>query len=157
MISLASMILFAITSFHGGNMTQTQHNIFLPVPGAVVTSLFGYRVHPQSGKHEFHSGIDLAAPESSAIRSVGTGRVIYAGIFRGYGNLIVIRHVAGITSHYAHCKHIGVSIGQVVRGGELIGAIGSTGTSTGPHLHFELRRNGRPVDPLRAMPKLKSR
>ena len=129
-------------------MAEERSLIFIPVVGAVVTSTFGFREHPVSGERKFHTGIDLAAYEGAPIRSLGAGRVVFAGIYRGYGNLIVLRHARGYTSHYGHCKKITVTVGQFVHGGQILGAVGSTGQSTGPHLHFEVRRNGRAIDPL---------
>lgn len=150
----ATLLFYAITMAHGAPMQEQARHIFLPVGESIVTSPFGYRLNPISGNREFHEGVDLLAPEDAPILAVGTGRVVYAGKYRGYGNIIVIRHARGITSHYAHCKSVGVRFGRYVTGGEVIGAVGKTGKATGYHLHFEIRRNGRPVDPLSTIPEL---
>jgi murein DD-endopeptidase MepM/ murein hydrolase activator NlpD len=122
----------------------------LPVQ-ARVSSAYGPRTHPVSGERHEHSGIDFAAPAGSPVRAAGTGTVAFAGPKGGYGNLVVIRHPDGAETYYAHQRDLAVRTGQAVRAGDVIGTVGSTGRSTGPHLHFELRRAGRPVDPRSAL------
>jgi murein DD-endopeptidase MepM/ murein hydrolase activator NlpD len=95
-----------------------------------------------------HEGIDLGAAYGSPIAAAGAGSVIYAGWLGGYGNLTVIDHGGGLATAYGHQSSIVVSCGQDVSQGQTIGYVGSTGHSTGPHLHFEVRVNGAPVDPL---------
>jgi murein DD-endopeptidase MepM/ murein hydrolase activator NlpD len=95
-----------------------------------------------------HEGIDLGAAYGTPIGAAAAGTAIYAGWLGGYGNLTVIDHGGGLSTVYGHQSHIGVSVGQHVEQGEIIGNIGSTGHSTGPHLHFEVRVNGQAVDPL---------
>ena len=95
-----------------------------------------------------HEGVDLGAPYGSPIEAAAAGTVIYAGWLGGYGNLTVIDHGGGLATAYGHQSRIGVSVGQQVAQGEVIGYVGSTGHSTGPHLHFEVRVNGQAVDPL---------
>jgi murein DD-endopeptidase MepM/ murein hydrolase activator NlpD len=95
-----------------------------------------------------HEGIDLGAAYGTPIAAAGSGTVIYAGWLGGYGNLTVIDHGGGLATAYGHQSRIAVSVGQQVSRGEVIGYVGSTGHSTGPHLHFEVRINGQPVDPL---------
>jgi len=151
---LGVILLFAIITGNGAPMHDEPKRIFLPVGESVVTSPFGYRTNPVSGNREFHEGVDLLAPEDAPILAVGTGRVVFSGKYRGYGNIVVIRHAQGITSHYAHCKILTVKAGYYVKGGQVIGAVGRTGRATGYHLHFEIRRNGRPVDPLGTIPEL---
>lgn len=122
----------------------------LPVQ-ARVSSAFGPRTHPITGERHEHSGIDFAAPAGSPVRAAGTGTVAFAGERGGYGNLVIIRHPDGAETYYAHQRDLAVRTGQIVAAGETIGTVGSTGRSTGPHLHFELRRGGRPVDPREAL------
>ncbi|MDQ6933436.1 MAG: peptidoglycan DD-metalloendopeptidase family protein [Candidatus Eremiobacteraeota bacterium] len=117
-----------------------------PVSGPV-TSPFGYRQSPFGGGTEFHMGLDIAANMGTTIAASAAGRVISASWYGGYGNYILIDHGGGISTGYAHCSAIFVSPGQDVQKGQAIGAVGSTGASTGPHLHFEVRVDGRPVDP----------
>jgi len=111
------------------------------------TSSFGYRVHPISGSRRMHTGVDLAAPSGTPIRAAATGVVVIAGWMNGYGNTVTIDHGGGISTLYGHCSRLFVSRGQRVQAGQRIAAVGSTGFSTGPHLHFEKRVNGRPVNP----------
>jgi murein DD-endopeptidase MepM/ murein hydrolase activator NlpD len=118
-----------------------------PVDGRV-TSPFGYRIHPIFKVRRMHTGIDLSGSMGTPIRAGDTGVVIQAGLRGGYGKTVVISHGGGLTSLYAHMSSIGVSVGQSVARGDIIGKVGSTGYSTGPHLHFEIRVNGGPVNPL---------
>lgn len=111
------------------------------------TSGFGYRIHPLLGTRRLHGGIDMAAPVGAAIRSAGSGTVISAGWGGGYGNLVQVDHGNGLVTRYAHLSQIDVSPRQPIGRGDLIGRMGSTGASTGSHLHFETRINGTPVNP----------
>lgn len=119
-----------------------------PIPGAPVTSLFGPRVHPIYGTTRMHTGIDLGAPSGTPIRAADDGFVVAAGWRGGYGLATIIDHGGSLATLYAHQSRLGVFPGQRVRRGEVIGYVGSTGYSTGPHLHFEVRVAGNPVDPL---------
>lgn len=118
-----------------------------PVSGTI-TSPFGYRRSPFGGGMEFHQGLDIAAPMGTTITAAASGTVISAGWYGGYGNYILIDHGGGMATGYGHCSQIFVSVGQQVQKGQAIGAVGSTGASTGPHVHFEVRINGKPVDPV---------
>lgn len=118
-----------------------------PVPGRV-RSGFGNRIHPIFGGVRFHSGIDIAASYGTLIKAADGGQVVQAGYFGGYGNSIMIYHGGGFATWYAHLSSINVSMGQTVERGQVIGLVGSTGWSTGPHLHFEVRINGNPQNPL---------
>ncbi|MEL6351184.1 MAG: peptidoglycan DD-metalloendopeptidase family protein [Cyanobacteria bacterium J06627_28] len=113
-----------------------------------ITSNFGRRYHPVLGYSRFHAGTDFGAEHGSPIQAAETGIVIFSGWYGGYGNTVILEHGGGVTTLYAHASRLNVSEGQAVRKGDAIAAIGSTGLSTGPHLHFEVRRSGEPVDPL---------
>jgi murein DD-endopeptidase MepM/ murein hydrolase activator NlpD len=119
-----------------------------PVNGRV-SSPFGYRVHPIFGTRRLHTGIDMSAPYGATISAAGTGTVILSGPYGGYGNAVVIDHGGGLATLYAHQSKIAVSVGQIVDRGQTIGYIGCTGYCTGPHLHFETRESGVPVDPMK--------
>jgi murein DD-endopeptidase MepM/ murein hydrolase activator NlpD len=119
-----------------------------PVNGWL-SSPFGYRVHPILGTRRLHSGIDLAASSGSPISAAASGVVIIAAPYGGYGNAVVIDHGGGLATLYAHQSRIVVSKGQAVATGDLIGYVGCTGLCTGPHLHFETRESGVPVDPMK--------
>lgn len=122
----------------------------LPVPGARITSRFTYkRWHPILHRYRPHLGVDWGAKRGTPIHAVAKGQVIYAGWMRGYGKVVKIRHARGFVSLYAHQSRILVHRGSYVNQGQVIGRIGSTGRSTGPHLHFGLYRNGRAVNPLK--------
>ena len=118
-----------------------------PVPGAI-RSGYGQRVHPIYGTVRMHSGVDMAAGMGEPIHACRAGTVIQAGWNGGYGNTIVVDHGGGMATLYAHQSSLGASVGAQVGAGQVIGYIGSTGASTGPHLHFEVRLNGSPVDPM---------
>lgn len=119
-----------------------------PLPGARVTSAFGMRMHPVNRRREMHEGVDLAARLGTPIPSVADGRVTFAGVQNGYGNVVKIGHPGGYETVYAHLDSIAVRRGQAVAGGQVIGKSGATGTSTGPHLHFEFHVAGRLANPL---------
>ncbi|RCJ18209.1 peptidase M23 [Nostoc minutum NIES-26] len=114
---------------------------------APTSSPFGWRMHPVLGYRRFHAGLDFAASYGSTIRAADSGTVIFAGWYGGYGRAVIIDHGKGITTLYGHTSQLYVSEGQAVQRGQAIAAVGSTGLSTGPHLHFEVRRNGSPVNP----------
>jgi len=118
-----------------------------PVAGRL-TSGFGNRMHPILGYVRFHSGIDLAASNGTPIYAADGGQVLQTGYSGGYGNSILIYHGGGFATFYAHLSGYAVSNGQMVTKGQVIGYVGSTGWSTGPHLHFEVRINGAAQNPL---------
>jgi murein DD-endopeptidase MepM/ murein hydrolase activator NlpD len=121
-------------------------NFSWPVTGTI-TSPFGWRTNPLGGGPEFHQGLDIAAPMGTAVTAAAAGSVIMAQWYGGYGNYVLIDHGGGYSTGYGHLSAIYVSVGQSVARGQAIGAVGSTGQSTGPHLHFEVRIAGKPVDP----------
>lgn len=131
------------TAFTGGTPTPG----LWPVDGGHQSSDYGFRMHPIHKEKRFHGGIDIAAPEGREIRSVDRGVVTFAGRHRGYGNMVEIRHPDGATTRYAHASRLHVREGDVVDVGETIADVGSTGQSTGPHLHFEVRERGHTIDP----------
>jgi murein DD-endopeptidase MepM/ murein hydrolase activator NlpD len=104
-------------------------------------------MNPFLGRPAIHTGIDLRGDAGEPVRATATGSVTIAGRLGGYGNLVEINHGNGLATRYGHLSEIDVKIGQIVRIGEVIGKIGSTGRSTGPHLHYETRINGEAVDP----------
>jgi murein DD-endopeptidase MepM/ murein hydrolase activator NlpD len=127
------------TVFHG--------HFIKPCPGRI-TSTFGMRYHPVLHVRKLHTGVDFGAPRGTPIHAAAAGVVIIAGYNRGYGNCVIIDHGGGISTLYGHCSSLAVSEGQSVKQGQVIGRVGSTGYATGPHLHWEVRRNGTPVRPL---------
>lgn len=118
-----------------------------PAHVAYVSSSFGYRADPFNGGAAFHAGLDFPGPMGSAIYAAARGRVSFVGQKQGYGNCIEITHGNGVVTRYAHLSGFGARVGQAVEPGTRIGAMGSTGRSTGPHLHFEVRINDQPVNP----------
>ena len=120
-----------------------------PAPGySRISSSFGSRMHPIKKKVLQHTGIDIAAPSGASVVAAKGGTVIIAEVQGGYGKTVVISHGNGLTTLYGHCSKLLVESGQTVKAGAVIAKVGSTGVSTGPHLHFEVRKNGSPVQPL---------
>jgi murein DD-endopeptidase MepM/ murein hydrolase activator NlpD len=119
-----------------------------PVGKVPIASPFGYRTDPITGEQTFHAGVDFAASCGTPIKAADSGVVFFAGPDGGYGNATIVNHGAGLATLYAHQSAIGVSVGQVVERSQVIGSVGTTGKSTGCHLHFEVRVNGTPVDPM---------
>jgi murein DD-endopeptidase MepM/ murein hydrolase activator NlpD len=135
-----------------------QHGLHHVAPeGHRVTSGFGLRTDPIEGGTRRHDGIDLAARTGTPIMAARDGVVRFAGKRGGYGNVVVLDHGDGVETRYAHCDTLGVKAGQVVRAGESLATVGSTGRSTGPHLHFELRSDGHAVDPQQDVTKVLGR
>jgi murein DD-endopeptidase MepM/ murein hydrolase activator NlpD len=116
---------------------------------AEVSSPFGYRPDPFLGRPALHPGIDLVQEYGADVRSTGAGKVIHAGSMGGYGNMVEIDHGNGLTTRYGHLSEVLVDEGRQVKANEIVGRLGSTGRSTGPHLHYEVRIDGEPVDPAR--------
>ncbi|WP_428649260.1 M23 family metallopeptidase [Roseibium sp.] len=132
-----------------GGKVSLSGAMLVPVKG-VLTSKFGMRFHPIKKTERLHAGVDWAAPPGTPIHAAFAGKITYRDVRGGYGNFIEITHKDGITSRYAHMLKFadGVELGSVVQAGDLIGYVGTTGLSTGPHLHFEIRLRGEPTDPL---------
>jgi len=147
--SLESMLASRSPSMSSGIKVTTG---FIRPVGGPITSPFGYRIHPIFKTRKFHSGIDIGAAMNTPIKASNTGKVIMAGWYGGYGKVIIIDHgvVRGqpITTLYGHLNTISVSQGQYVKQGQIIGRVGTTGYSTGPHLHFEVRVKGQVRNPL---------
>ena len=132
----------------GGGSANASGSFLWPVASYVyVSSRFGLRVHPITGKTKSHTGIDIASNQGTAVYASDGGTVTLAGWNGGYGNCIMIDHGNGYVTLYGHLSSISVSVGQTVSQGATIGAVGSTGNSTGPHLHFEVLKNGTRIDP----------
>lgn len=125
-------------------------NFTLPITGAAISSGFGWRVHPITGERKLHKGVDFAAPTGTPIFASAEGVVTYAGwTDDGYGNVVELRHENGELTLYAHTNKVYVSKGQAVNKGQAIAEVGTTGRSTGPHLHFEIQPDGKTaVDPM---------
>lgn len=136
------------------DISEPENNIrsLLPVNGTI-SSYFGMRIHPILGERRFHHGIDIAAPEGTEIFAIRKGKVIFSGEREGYGNVVIIDHGDGLESRYAHNKVNLVSEGDIVEENTIIAKVGSTGTSTGPHLHFEIRYNGEATNPMNFLAK----
>jgi murein DD-endopeptidase MepM/ murein hydrolase activator NlpD len=132
--------------FEANGVGRQRGQMIMPINGRL-TSGFGYRRHPILGYRRLHTGLDIAAPTGTPIRAAATGTVNYSGRNRGYGNYVRINHGSGMQTAYAHMSRIVASNGARVQQGQIIGYVGSTGLSTGPHLHYELIRGGQKVDP----------
>lgn len=132
---------------NGGSPIGTGKYLW-PTPGYTrITSQFGWRVHPIFGGNSFHGGIDIGAPSGAKIVAADSGKVLYSGWMSGYGQVIIIDHGKGVSTLYAHQSKLLVKNNDTVYAGQQIGKVGSTGWSTGPHLHFEVRVNGERVNP----------
>lgn len=139
----AAMRKAANTKVSGATVNNSALNglkLVTPVSGTI-TSRFGNR------SRGYHTGLDIAAPKGTNMGSIASGTVTYAGYKGSYGNLVIISHGNGVQSYYAHCNKLLVSVGQTVSAGQVIAQVGSTGNSTGPHLHLEIRINGKAVNP----------
>jgi murein DD-endopeptidase MepM/ murein hydrolase activator NlpD len=131
----------------GQKLAPRKKRTFRAPVGAPVSSGFGTRVHPILGEVRMHTGLDYAAGGGVPIKAAGNGIVIWAGPRGGYGNTVIIDHRNGLATLYAHQSRVSARLGQKVSTGQVIGFVGQTGMSTGPHLHFEVREMGAPVDP----------
>ena len=130
----------------GSGVVNLEHRLMWPANGPI-TSPFGWRTHPVSGANKLHEGVDIGAASGAEIRAAAVGVVVSAGWLGGYGNAVVIDHGNGLATLYAHQSRLAVAAGQLVAAGQVVGYVGATGYVTGPHLHYEVRSNGTPVDP----------
>lgn len=128
-------------------VTHGSGRLCMPL-NAPVTSPFGWRRHPIFGVRKFHTGVDLAGPNHSPIKAADSGNVLYAGYYGGYGKVVIVGHGEGLATLYAHMSKTNVGAGDNVKKGDVVGYEGTTGFSTGPHLHFEVRVDGKPNNPL---------
>jgi LysM repeat protein len=118
-----------------------------PLKGRISDPM-GWRIHPITQKRNYHKGVDIVAPIGTLVQATDRGKVSFSGSSKGYGKLVILRHNGGFTSRYAHLSILNVGKGDWVARGQLIGEVGSTGVSTGPHLHFEIRKKGKVIDPI---------
>jgi len=147
-VRITEIIRHASGGGRGGVVQTLRAGALLwPVPGPI-TSGYGWRIHPIFHTREFHTGIDIGAPWGTPIRAPASGTVIYTGWMRGYGMLVIVDHGNGLSTTYSHLSSYTVHVGEHIQRGQVIARIGSTGWSTGPHLFFEIRDNGQPVNPL---------
>ncbi len=146
---LSDIIRAQGSSSSGGGYTGTSTGRYpMPVSGRI-TSPYGWRIHPVWGGRRFHTGVDIAAPTGTPIHACDDGRVVLAGWHGATGKTVMIDHGSGWATSYGHCSKIYVSVGQIVEQGQTIAAVGSTGVSTGPHVHWMVYRNGRHINPMR--------
>ena len=137
------------TASSGSDESYTQGSGVMSWPcNGVITSPYGYRVHPIFGTTIYHSGMDIGVDYGTPIHAADSGTVIYSGWISGYGNAVIIDHGGGVQTLYGHNQSLNVSEGESVAKGSVIAYAGSTGNSTGPHCHFEVRVNGEPADPM---------
>jgi murein DD-endopeptidase MepM/ murein hydrolase activator NlpD len=138
----------------GGQVTSLERSLFLgtgfaaPLQNFRKTSGFGMRRDPLSGEQSFHTGVDLGCSVGTKVFAARAGKVIFTGYRGGYGNLVIIEHPCGYYSYYGHLSSIMVKVGQAVNPNNIIALSGNTGRTTGPHLHFEIRKNAKPVNPV---------
>ncbi|MBX7139302.1 MAG: M23 family metallopeptidase [Oligoflexia bacterium] len=144
-VALAALIL--ATGLPAASISGQPNSFVYPLVGTRISSKFGLRNHPIYHVSKHHGGIDLAAPSGAPVRAIAPGVVIFADPYAGYGNLVVVRHGGGMTSHYGHLKEIKVRPGQKVLPGQILATVGATGHVTGPHLHFEVRLDGKTQNP----------
>ena len=137
---------------HAGAMRTVAKPSLWPVDGRLMGP-FGQRNDPFSGEGEFHTGVDISAPQGTSVRATADGVVTTSEWSGGYGRLVVVDHGGGIQTYYAHLSRFFVHPGQEIRRGELVGAVGATGRVTAPHLHYEVRLGGAPVNPYRYLAK----
>ena len=144
---LEVLILKKVAGRRGGKVLGSGEMAW-PLRGRI-TSRFGYRRHPFWGGRHFHTGLDVANKHGTPVKAADSGEVIFSGWWDGYGKAIVVDHGRRTTTVYAHLSRIYKQVGAVVAKGQVLGLVGSTGYSTGPHLHFEVRKNGKPVNPIK--------
>jgi murein DD-endopeptidase MepM/ murein hydrolase activator NlpD len=137
----------------GGRLLSRERNYFTgrafinPLPIGKISSKYGRRKHPFTRRNTFHTGIDIAAKTGTSVRASASGKIVYAGRHGAYGKLVIIKHKLGYHTYYGHLSRYNVRKNMTVKQGQVIGYVGDTGRSTGPHLHFELRRFGKTRSP----------
>jgi murein DD-endopeptidase MepM/ murein hydrolase activator NlpD len=137
---------------HGAAIAADHHrHDFDPPATGVVSSGFGLRADPFTGENRFHKGLDIAAPLGTPIKAAAAGKVVFSGWADGYGNLVTVDHGDGISTRYAHTAANLVNAGDDVGARQEIALVGSSGRSTAPHLHFEVHKNGQPIDPVQVV------
>lgn len=151
LLAESSRLQTIISGRSGSGTVHGTGRLMWPVSGPVVSG-FGWRIHPIFHTRKFHTGIDIAAGYGTPIHAADSGTVIYAAAMSGYGNVIVIDHGGGLSTLYAHQSGFAAGTGAGVSRGQVIGYVGMTGYTTGPHLHFEVRVDGSPVDPMGYLP-----
>lgn len=112
-----------------------------------LASSFGYRLHPIDKIRKLHAGVDFASEYANKVYATAKGEVIFSGVKSGYGKLVIIKHKYGFETYYAHLTYLYSKVGELVKSGSVVGFVGSTGQSTGNHLHYEIRKNGHPINP----------
>ena len=145
-VCLTSFLLALLVSTSAMAISLPEAAVY-PVMSPRLSSSFGSRKHPIKKVSRHHDGVDPAAPKDSPVRAIKAGTIVYADPYGGYGKLVVVQHTDGMTTHYGHLNSIKAQPGKYVKAGEIIGAVGSTGHSTGPHLHLEFRKNGKALNP----------
>ncbi len=154
-LQAAGILGLILVSRRKGHSPPTTLSQLTTVPVvAKRSSGYGWRMHPVKKLRKFHNGLDLAAPTGTPVIAAGDGVIEFAGWNEGYGNLIRMNHGGGLSTRYGHLSKILVKKGEQVRAGQRIGLVGSTGMSTGPHLHFEVRQDNKPMHPAKAIPAL---
>lgn len=133
--------------FEASGVGESRGSLASPVSGGRISSSYGARMHPILGYLRMHAGIDIAAPYGTPIRAVAEGTVSFSGWHGGHGNYVKVNHAAGLATGYGHMSKIAARVGQKISRGQVIGYVGSTGLSTGPHLHYELFKNGTSINP----------
>lgn len=159
MNELAQKIFSRLSVYNGVLTKEEQNSIYYFLGGLEfmrptdtrITSYFGSRWDPLNGMGASHTAVDFAGPMGTPIYAAESGVVEYAGVMTEYGNIVIIQHNASVSTRYAHMQGFTVITGQLITKGELIGYVGATGRVTGPHLHFEVRINDQPIDPLKVL------
>ena len=137
---------------------EEDYRLIWPLPietTARVTSYFGARKDPLSGMRNFHTGVDLDGEPGTPVHAAGAGEVVFSGVSGSFGRLLIVDHGKGLTTYYGHCSRLLRERGDKVNRGQVIALIGATGRTTGSHLHFEVRKHGRPFDPFSLLPSLR--
>ena len=155
-VTLLIVALFPSVSAAETNLTKlsdSRPNVY-PIVSSRISSKFGKRKHPIKKSVRHHEGVDLAAPKGAHVRAVQAGVVVFAGWYKGFGNLVTVMHGEETFSLYGHLSEISTKAGTQIPAGSIIGRVGSTGNSTGNHLHFEWRVKGKAINPLNILPGL---